>query len=239
MKKVWAKGYIFMVTLICSALSVPIAAALQSTNFQFNETSLGGIGLSKQNSSNFQAQTSGGVIGFGNSAATNTQINAGHTTTNDPALAFSVSTPPGFGSFSPGTTSTTTSTFTVSDYTSYGYIVQILGTAPTNGTHTIAPMAATGVSTAGSEQFGINLVANTSPSSIGANPNHGQFGFGNADANYGTSNNYRYVSGETIASGPKSGGVTTYTISYIVNVDNLTIGGQYTSNQEILCTATF
>ena len=217
-----------------------IANALQSTNYQFNETSLGGLGNNKGQSAGYQALTSGGIIGFGNQAATNTQAKPGNETTNDPALSFAVaSSGINFGSFSAGTTATSTSTFAVSDYTSYGYVVQALGTPPTNGTHTISAMSSTGVSAAGSEQFGINLVANTSPTSLGANPDHGQFGFGSPTANYGTPNNYRYVSGETIASAPKSSGTTVYTISYIVNVSSLTNGGDYSGNQTILCTATF
>lgn len=214
--------------------------ALQSTNYQFNETSLGGLGDNKGQSAGYKALTSGGIIGFGNQLATNTQANPGNETTSDPALSFAVaSTGLSFGSFSTGLTATATSTFAVSNYTSYGYVVQVLGNPPTNGAHTIAPMTSTGPSTAGAEQFGINLVANTSPSSFGSNPDHGQFGFGSATANYGTSNNYRYVSGETVVSAPKSSGVTIYTISYIVNVDSLTIGGQYSASHTILCTATF
>jgi hypothetical protein len=77
-------------------------------------------------------------------------------------------------------------TFSVLNYTSYGYVVQIFGDPPTNGTHTIVPMSTTGASQISEEQFGINLVANTVPSSIGANPDNGQFGFGSVESNYNT-----------------------------------------------------
>jgi hypothetical protein len=100
-------------------------------------------------------------------------------------------------------------------------------------------MDESGPSMVGAEQFGINLVANTQPESFGANPDQGQFGAGSASPNYGTSNQYRYVNGETIATSPKSSGITTYTVSYIINVGSLTPGGQYTSNQAIVCTPTF
>src|SRR5580704_4109382 len=226
--------------MLCLIASTTIAYALQSANYQFSETSLGGIGLTNGASADYQALQSGGVLGIGNSASNTLQVNNGHETTNDPALSFSVDNGNvSFGNFSPGTTATSTTTFEVIDYTSYGYIVQSMGTPPSNGTHTIAPMTTTGVSQAGVEQFGMNLVANTSPISLGANPNHGQFGFGSASSNYGTSNNYRFVSGETIASAPQSSGDTIYTISYIVNVTDFTPGGQYSGNQTILCTATY
>ena len=219
---------------------VSVVDALQSTHYQFNETSLGGIGTAKTSSANFQAATSGGILGFGNSAGITTQTNAGHETTDDPSLSFGVNmSSVSFGSFSAGVTATTTSTFEVSNYTSYGYIVQTVGTPPTNGLHTIDAMTTTGPSQAGVEQFGINLVANTSPVSFGANPDHGQFGFGDPSSDYGTANNYRFVNGETIAIGPKTSGVTMYTISYIVNVTTLTPGGNYTGAQTLICTATY
>jgi len=232
--------YAIAACLICWAVLGAAANALQSTHFQFNETSLGGIGTAKTESASYQALTSGGIIGFGNSADATMQVNNGHETTNDPALSFAVASPIIYiGNFSAGTTATTTSTFAVSDYTSYGYVVQVLGNPPTNGTHTITAMASTAPSQAGVEQFGINLVANTSPTSLGNNPDHGQFGFGSATSDYGTTNSYRYVSGETVASAPKSSGITIYTISYIVNVSSFTPGGDYTGDQTMVCTATF
>lgn len=143
------------------------------------------------------------------------------------------------GSFSATSATTATTTFSVSNYTSYGYVVQIFGDPPTNGTHSINGMGTTGASEVGTDQFGINLVANTAPKSFGANPDQGQFGFGTASANYNTSNQFRYVNGETIASAPKSSGVTTYTISYLVNVAPLTPGGNYTTHQTLVVTGTY
>jgi hypothetical protein len=216
------------------------AFALQSTNYNFVETSLGGNGLLNSQSANFQASGSGAVLGIGNSAGVNFQLNAGNLTTNDPALSFAVnSSNINLGSFSAGVTAVATTSFQVINYTSYGYVVQALGTSPTKGSHTITAMSSTGPSQAGTEQFGINLVANTSPVSLGANPDHGLFGFGSASSNYGTANNYRFVSGETIASAPQSSGQTIYTISYIVNVNSLTPGGEYSGSQTILCTGTY
>jgi hypothetical protein len=221
--------------------SVAFASDSRSSNFVFQESSLGGVGQYGSASANYQSADAAGILGLGNSASTNFQLNAGNITTGDPALAFSVDTSAvSFGQFSAATAATATSTFQVLNYTSFGYVVQIIGNAPTSATgHTISAMSTTGPSQAGTEQYGINLVANTSPVSLGTNPDQGQFGFGNASSNYATANNYRYVSGETIAQAPKSSGVTTYTISYIVNVNSLTPGGEYTSNQILLCTGTY
>lgn len=215
-------------------------AALQSANYKFDETSIGSGGLIQSSSANYGATTAIGDLSVGNTASSNYQINTGSKTTNDPALSFSLTSGAiNFGSFTASNATVTTATFSVSNYTSYGYVVQIVGNSPTNGSHVIPAMTTTGPSIAGVEQFGINLVANTSPSSFGANPDNGQFGFGVAAPNYNTSNQYRYVSGETIAMAPKSSGITNYTISYVVNVASLTPGGQYTSNQTIIVTGTY
>ncbi len=240
MRKLLKGICVLLVSAVSSVIFVGFASALSSTNYRFSEPTLGGIGTDETASVSYKASSTGGILGFQNSAATGFQVNAGGTTTSDPTLAFGVgSTSLNFGTFSAGTTQVTTSTFEVSNYTSHGYIVQIIGSPPSNGTATLTAMSTTGPSQAGTKQFGINLVANTSPTSAGANPDHGQFGFGDPTANYNTSNNYRYVSGETIAAGPKSSGYTIYTVTYIANVDSLTLGGQYSGNQTIICTATF
>jgi len=54
-----------------------------------------------------------------------------------------------------------------------------------------------------------------------------------------TTNEYRYVSGETIAFAPKDSGKTTYTMSYIINVNSFTPPGQYTTDQTLVVTGTY
>ena len=239
--KRWFAGLLALLSLATFSLaSAAYAESLRSSNFQIDESVVGGSGLIQSSSQNYSIDDSVGDTAVGNSASSNFQIESGSKTTNDPALSFQINNgSPTFATFSPSNASVTSMTFQVSNYTSYGYVVQIIGSAPTSGAHAISAMASTGPSQAGTEQFGINLVANTSPSSIGANPDHGQFGFGSAATNYNTANNYRYVSGETIASAPKSSGITTYTISYIVNVNSRTPAGQYISNQTLVCTGTY
>jgi hypothetical protein len=225
---------------VCLVSQSAYAAELQSSSYKFTESTIGSGGSLRSSSANYQAKDAIGAVAIGNAASTNYQVKAGSVTTSDPTLSFSISSSSViFPDFSATVPSVATSAFTVSDYTSYGYVVQIIGTAPTSGAHTITPLAITSTSSAGIEQFGINLVANTAPSSVGANPNNGSFGYGTAATNYATPNSYRYVQGETIAQSAKSSGLTTYTISYLVNVAGLTPGGQYTMNQTIIVTGTY
>ena len=216
------------------------ATALQSTNYSIREGTIGSGSLNQSSSTSYRITDATGDIGIGNSASSNYNLSAGSKTPVDPTLSFAITSGAiTFPTFSASTARMTTSTFTVLNYTSYGYVVQIDGTPPTNAGHVIPPMGTTGASTPGIEQFGINMVANTAPSNIGANPDNGGYGFGVAAANYATPNAYRFVNGETIASAPKSSGVTNYTISYLVNVAGLTPGGQYKSDITLIVVGTY
>lgn len=146
-----------------------------------------------------------------------------------------------FGSLSTSVATTATATFSVLNYTSYGYVVQIVGNTPSSGGHNLTAMAANAASSPGTEQFGINLVDNSSPN-VGADPAqvpNSSFSYGEAASNYDTANSFRYVNGETIALAPESSGQTDYTISYLVNVATTTAGGTYTGSQTIVCTGTY
>lgn len=243
MRKGFPSGALLSVVVaLCVGCVIDIAHAdtLQSNNYKFEESVLGGGGMVQSSSTNYQSSSSVGEAAAGAGSSPNYQIEGGNKTSPDPVLTFTVNNANAtFGDFSASTTATATATFSVSNYTSYGYAVQVIGDPPKNGPHTIDAMASSDSPIPGLRQFGMNLVANTAPLSIGANPDQGQFGFGVAAPNYGTSNMYRYVSGETIATAPKSSGLTGYTITYIVNVDGLTPGGKYTSNQTLVCTGTF
>lgn len=217
-----------------------------SNNYRIDESFIGPGGNLDSSSTNFQLQSGQqalGNIGVGNGASSNFQVENGYITTPDPTLSCTLNSGSvNFGSFSTATTATATATFSVLNYTAYGYVVSIVGAAPNSGAHTMTNLATNTASTVGTEQFGINLVGNTSPIAFGSGPVQvpdSSFSFGTVDANYNTSNSYRYNSGETIASAPKSSGQTDYTISYIANVSTTTPGGTYTGNQAIVCTGTY
>lgn len=229
-----------VVGCVFAATGIASAQSLQSPSYRFDESVIGAGGLNQSNSANYQARSSAGQLAIGNSASENLQVEAGDQTTDDPALSFSFNDADAqLGNLTAAAATMTTASFSVSNYTSYGYVIYLIGDVPTNGNHQLPAMTEAGPSQTGIEQFGVNLVANTDPQSIGANPNHGLFGLGSATPNYGTPNQFRYVSGEAIATAPASSGVTTYTLSYLVNVDSLTPGGKYGSKQTIVVTGTY
>ncbi len=228
--------------VLCDLLIPSVhAETLRSNNYSVDESFIGGGGLITEQSANFQAAESIGDVGVGNSASTSFQTSSGYTTTNDPALTFGIiSGTPTFNDLSPTAASTATSQFFATNYTSFGYAVQIIGSPPANNGRALPAMSA-GPSQAGVEQYGINLVANTSPVSVGANPDNGNpsFGFGVAATGYNTANSYQYVNGAIIATAPKSSGQTIYTISYLANVTSVTPGGVYQTGHTLICTGTY
>ena len=223
-----------------------IATAQQSSsaNYQIDEVFVGAGGGNDASSASYQARASIGDLGVGNSASTNYQAYGGFTTTGAPYLEVNItSSSVDLGTLSDAATSTGTTQFNVRAYLTSGYTVAIRGNPPTSeGNATITALATPTASSTGTEQFGLNLVANTSPTTFGANqvqvPST-DFSFGEAGADYDTANLYKYVSGDTIAFSPESSGQTNYTISYIMNISPITEAGLCTFRQNLIVVATY
>lgn len=241
---------IVFVTLVCCLGNIDTiahAVSPQSNNYRLDESTIGANGLIESGSANYKGSSSAGGPTVGESASTNYQAQTGSETTNDPTLSFAINNPSvNFGAFSASAPTMTTTTFSVTNYTAYGYGVYVIGNPPRNdgASHTLPAMGTTTpeASVAGTEQFGINLIANTTPTApqnIGSNPVQTIFGVGVADSNYNQNGKFRYVNGEQIAYAPKSSGATTYTITYLVNVRALTPGGVYDTNQSLVVIGTY
>lgn len=156
---------------------------------------------------------------------------------SDDALSFTVNTASvDLGEFTSTATGTGTATFSAAlNCSDDGYVVQITGDAPASGSHTIDAMASSAASATGTEQYGINLVDNTSPN-IGANPSGGS---GQAATGYDTANLFKYVDGQTIAESATNSTQTDYTISFIINAASDTPAGDYSTSHNLTITATF
>lgn len=233
-------GLFLVGSVVVVAYASTAHAELQSNSYRFDESAIGSGGLVESSSTNFRATDAVGDVAVGTAASANYQVQAGSKTSPDPTLSVAInSSAANFGNFSATNAAVATASFSVSNYTSYGYVVHVIGTALKNGSYTIPGLPTETTSQTGTKQFGMNLVANTSPTSVGANPNHGDFGVGSAAPGYDVPNKYRFVSGETIASAPSTSGATTYTITYLANVESLMASGQYKTDQIIVVTGTY
>lgn len=117
-----------------------------------------------------------------------------------------------------------------------GYSLWVLGGTMTSGNNTIPALASGGASQKGVGQFGINLRANTNPI-IGNEPS----GPGTApiDPAYGQQNQYRFKSGDTLASVTAPDDYRKFTVSYIVNVPSNQPGGVYATTLTYVVLANF
>jgi hypothetical protein len=156
----------------------------------------------------------------------------------DEALTFTLGTATvALGTIVSGsTTGSGTSTMTASTNGQTGYSVTVNGVTLTSGSNTVAALAAQTASNQSSSQFGINLVSNTTPS-VGSNVSGA--GSGTATSNYGTTNQYRFVTGDSVASAAAATNSNTYTVSYIANVSGAQQAGAYSTTLTYIATAQF
>lgn len=226
----------------------PITVAAQSsssTNYRVDQTIFGTGGDLDATSPGYRSRVTIGELTIGNTASPNYQAYAGFNTTDEPYLEMVVTAANiDLGYLDPTAAKTATATFYVRAWQAGSYSVRTTSNPPTNpsGGHQLTPLAAATASSAGTEQFGINLVANTSPASFGANPQQvpdNTFSFGAAAVGYNTANQYKYVKDDIVAQSTKSTSVTIYTLSYIFNINNATPSGQYTFVHNLVATGTY
>lgn len=221
-----------------------VAQPFTSSNYKVEEFSFGTGGDLDSASTTYKSRTSAGGLATGQVGSTSFAASVGNITPFEEYLEFGTGGQTlNLGVLSTATTATGTTTFYVRSYLSSGYIVQTISPPPTNESgNTLNPMSSGGASAAGTEQFGINLVANTAPATFGAVPvpqPDSSFASGAAAANYNTANQYRYAVGATIATGSPGAGQTNFTISYILNVSSITEEGLYTMPHYLVATATY
>lgn len=140
------------------------------------------------------------------------------------------------GTITPSTTGASISQIGVSTNASTGYAITVTGNTLTSGANTLTALASQVASSQGSSQFGINLKDNATPN-IGSEVSGA--GTATATANYGTADQYRFVSGDIIASKASADSHRLFTVSYIANVAGNTPAGNYTTNLTFVATPTF
>lgn len=237
-----------ILTVIATAVFVVVGSNLafaqhSSTNYKIEESFIGSGGQLDSSSASFQARASLGDLGIGYGESNAFALWAGYTTDRTEFIEFSVNT----SSVDVGVVSTSaaemgTATFSVRTYLAQGYAVTTYSPGPRNNNVTWDNLTAPTASSPGTEQFGINLVANTLPEVIGADPVQvpdASFSFGDAATGYDTANLYKYVDGDIIAESSSSTGQTDYTISYLFNISDVTAGGAYVMNHALIATSTF
>lgn len=236
------------VVLLLAVFALPAVAHAQynSPNYQIDEIMIGTGGDPELCGDEYCAQQSVGGSG-GQASSNNYGIMAGFGSPDEPTLSVAITgnTLIDLGVLSISGTAAASTSFTVASYLSEGYVVRVMGSAPTNtsgpGTHSLTALNAPNESVPGTEQFGINLVANTTPG-IGANPVQqpdSSFSYGEPEIGYDQPDFFKYVNGDVVAKSTQESGQTAYTMSVIANIANSTPGGRYRTTLVIQAIATF
>jgi len=242
--------FLGLAPLLMLALGGIAFAQYSSSNYKANEVFFGNGGDNNQSSASYNASVSSGALGVGRYNSTNYQAYSGFLTPNEPFLELGIdSSAVDMGTVDPSTTRTGQADFHVRAYINTGYTVQTMSQPPTytsgTATHTLAAMSSLASSASGTEQFGINLVHNTSPATFGNDPSpqpNGTFATGTAATGYSTANQFKYHVGDVVAktpSGSSGWGLTNYTISYIANASIITPAGDYQMVQDLVVVATY
>ena len=208
-------------------------------------------------STNFIAQQSAGANAAGFASSANYDAFGGFLTQNAVFLAMTVTgATVSLGTLDPNAYSSGAAqagacncSFTIRSYLSSQYIVQTMSDPPTSeGGAILNAKSVLGApsSDPNTEEFGMNVVDNTTPN-IGANPSNqpdNTFADGQAATGYSTADQFKYGVGDVIARSQASAGnpaigETWYTISYIAKPSNNTEAGFYQMDQVLVVVATY
>ena len=216
--------------------AVAQAETASSSNYEVTDTQFG-AGTNSGCSASYCASDTAGNLVVGSGSSANYTAEFGSKTSDNPLLeVISLGNNINFGTFSTAATATATTQFSVRAYEVGSYDVQIAGNPPSYAGHELDTPSTPTASDPGTEQFGINLVANTFPS-IGSDPvqvPNSTFSFGEAASGYNTPNEFQYSDGGIIAQSDTSTGQTDYTVSMIINISNVTPAGQYTGSYSVV-----
>lgn len=222
---------LFAVAVVAIGASPALAQVSTSPNYQVTETQFNSGASLNSCSSGYCARVSIGDVGTGDSGTPGkSTAEFGPVTPDLPSLEVIVD--PGISSLGTLTTETPgykTMVVRVKSYLSNGYTLQINGTPPKYGNYLLNTPTSPTSSQPGTEQFGINVVDNSTPD-VGANlvqvPD-AETSFGQAMPNYSQPNKFMYNSGDVVAFSNRSSGRTDYTVSMLVNIAGNTPAGQF------------
>lgn len=221
------------ISIVIASAHAVSAVTSSSNSYQVTETEFGAGSTQQTCSDQYCAKTSIGDLTSGKSGSVANTASFGPVTPDEPLLEVIINQGESdLGTLTTERTATKTMLVQIRSYLSSGYTLQINGSPPKYGNHTLNTPTTPTASIMGTEQFALNAVANTIPS-VGADPVQvpsSEFSFGIVEDDYDTPNLFKYVSGDVVARSTTASGQTDYTITTIVNVSNATPAGHYSGD---------
>jgi len=214
---------IFSIFIFLLIYNVCLAAS--SSNYQIWIDTLGSGG-GRSASGNYQIDSNISIqTGDISESANFREKTAFYAIEAEPTVGFNIqSVALNFGQLSKSSTAYSSHTFSAYTNAKSGYTIRVYGQPLNNGDYTIQAIGVPAVdSKPGTEQFGMNLVANAVPI-VGENPSGG---IGQAAENYNIANKFSFQEGDVIAYAESFTYQTDYTVSVIVNINEQTPAGFY------------
>lgn len=118
-----------------------------------------------------------------------------------------------------------------------GFAITANGSPPAAGTNVINAPTVPTTSAHGTNQFGINLVANNQPI-VGSDP-EGTWANAVASPDYSIPNKYKYVDGDVVAFSPNVSLMKKFTVSYILNSSPNLRAGVYSTTITFIASGRF
>lgn len=141
------------------------------------------------------------------------------------------------GNLSPSETLVAQSQMMVGTNASRGFAITAVGAPPAAGTNVIDATTAPTASRQGTNQFGINLVANNTPV-VGSDP-EGAWANAIPSPDYAIPNQYKFVSGDVVAFSPNVSLMKKFTVSYILNSSPTLRAGAYSTTINYIASGRF
>ncbi len=141
------------------------------------------------------------------------------------------------GQLDPNSTLTAQSQMAVGTNATAGFVIVAEGGLPSAGTNVINSPTQPTLSQKGTDQFGINLVANSDPY-VGSNP-EGNWTNAVVAAGYDQPNRYKYQTGDVVAHSPNVSLMRKFTVSYILNSSPKLKAGVYSTTINFIATGRF
>lgn len=233
--RLWRYGTpVLLAVLICGGIgTTALAITSSSSHYKVTETQFTSGTTVQSCSGSYCAKVSVGDAAVGSATSPSNTVEFGSITSSDPLLEVIVTAGvSNLGVLTTQTTATKTTSIKIRNYLSGGYVLQIVGDPPKYNGHYLDTSSTPVQSVPGTEQFGINVVANTNPI-VGTDPVQvpsGKTSYGVANDNYSSPNLFMFHSGDDVAHSTKSSGETDYTVSMIVNISSGTPAGHYSGD---------
>lgn len=141
------------------------------------------------------------------------------------------------GNLSADSTLTAQSQMAVGTNASGGFAITANGSPPAAGTNVISAPKVPTTSAKGTNQFGINLVANNEPI-VGGDP-EGTWANALPSPDYSVPNKYKYIDGDTVAFSPNVSLMKKFTVSYILNSSPNLRAGVYSTTITFIASGRF